>query len=100
MIGYYYNISYLQNKWFLQYSFLHVTPPMSAPNVLKACKDITNAAGFLEVNKETMQSTKFSNIFGIGDCTDSPNSKTAAAVGRKITKPYENQQYVINKYFS
>lgn len=39
-----------------------------------------DAAGFVDVNKSTLQSTKFSNVYGIGDCTNSPNSKTAAAV--------------------
>lgn len=60
---------------------LHVTPPMSSPPVLKNNRTITNEAGFLDVDKSTLQSTKFSNIFGIGDCTSSPNSKTAAAAG-------------------
>jgi len=32
------------------------------------------------VDKFTLQSPKFSNVFGFGDCTTTPNSKTAAAV--------------------
>eukprot|EP00977_Amphora_coffeiformis_P005196 scaffold1112_cov92-Amphora_coffeaeformis.AAC.32 len=27
-----------------------------------------------------MQSTKYANVFGLGDCTSTPNSKTAAAI--------------------
>lgn len=62
---------------------LHVTPPMSAPDVLKNSTKIVDEAGFLNVNKETLQHVKYPNIFGIGDCTNVPTSKTAAAVGKK-----------------
>jgi NADH dehydrogenase FAD-containing subunit len=41
---------------------------------------ISDANGFVDVNKETLQHKKYSNIFGIGDCTNIPTSKTAAAV--------------------
>ncbi|KAH3853129.1 hypothetical protein DPMN_095651, partial [Dreissena polymorpha] len=63
------------------YDFLHVSPPMSAPDVLKnSTVPIVDASGFLDVNKYTCQHVKFPNIFGIGDCTNIPTSKTAAAV--------------------
>jgi sulfide:quinone oxidoreductase len=61
---------------------LHVVPPMRAPDVLKSCQALTDAAGFLDVNKETLQHVRYSNVFGIGDCTNVPTSKTAAAVGK------------------
>lgn len=55
---------------------------MSAPDVLKHSKaSITDSAGFLDVNRHTLQHTKYDNIFGLGDCTNLPTSKTAAAVG-------------------
>ena len=62
-----------------KYDFLHVAPHMSAPDFLKK-STLTDKDGWLEVDKETMQSTKYPNVFGIGDCTNTPNSKTAAAV--------------------
>lgn len=62
---------------------LHVTPPMSAPDVLKK-SPVVDDAGWVDVDKETLQHKKYSNVFGIGDCTNLPTSKTAAAVG-KIT---------------
>lgn len=52
---------------------------MSAPECLRG-SPISDANGFVDVNKTTMQHKKYSNIFGIGDCTNSPNGKTAAAV--------------------
>jgi NADPH-dependent 2,4-dienoyl-CoA reductase/sulfur reductase-like enzyme len=60
---------------------LHVTPPMSAPDVLKR-SPVADSAGWVDVDKETLQHKKYPNVFGIGDCTNLPTSKTAAAVGR------------------
>lgn len=60
---------------------MHVSPPMSAPDVLKNNSSLTNEAGFLSVSPKTLQHTKYSNIYGLGDCTSSPNSKTMAAIG-------------------
>lgn len=59
---------------------IHITPPMISPPSISESK-LADAAGWLDVDKNTLQSTKFSNIFGIGDCTNCPTSKTAAAVG-------------------
>lgn len=67
-----------------QYEMLHVTPPMSAPDPLRQCSQLVDAAGFLDVNKETLQHTRFPNVFGIGDCTNIPTSKTAAAVAGQV----------------
>jgi len=63
----------------MEYSILHAVPPMSAPTVLSQCTELVNEAGFVEVNPSTMQHKKFKNVFAIGDCSSSPNSKTAAA---------------------
>ncbi|XP_049638451.1 sulfide:quinone oxidoreductase, mitochondrial isoform X2 [Suncus etruscus] len=63
----------------ISYEMLHVTPPMSSPNVLKN-SPVVDAAGWVDVDKETLQHKKFPNVFGIGDCTNLPTSKTAAAV--------------------
>jgi len=63
-----------------KYDFLHATPPMSAPDVLKKATSLVNEAGFVAVNKETLQHDVHKNVFGIGDCTSIPTAKTAAAV--------------------
>jgi len=66
------------------YDMIHVTPPMGSPSALSSNKELTDAAGFLNVNKETLQHTKYPNIFGIGDCTSVPVAKTAAAVAAQL----------------
>lgn len=63
---------------------LHVTPPQGPPEILKSSKILTNEAGFLDVKPTTLQHKKFENIFGLGDCTSTPNSKTMAAIGTII----------------
>ncbi|KAB0393006.1 hypothetical protein E2I00_015193 [Balaenoptera physalus] len=63
----------------ISYEMLHVTPPMSPPDVLKA-SPVADAAGWVDVDKDTLQHKRYPNVFGIGDCTNLPTSKTAAAV--------------------
>jgi sulfide:quinone oxidoreductase len=41
---------------------------------------LADANGFVDVVKETLQHKKFPNVFAIGDCTNLPTSKTAAAI--------------------
>ena len=55
---------------------------MKAPACLSASPGLVNEAGFVDVNKGTLQHTKYDNIFAIGDCSSLPTSKTAAAVGK------------------
>jgi len=63
----------------IPYDLLHVTPPMAAPDVV-AQSALANEAGFVEVDKFTLQHTRFPNVFSMGDVSGMPNSKTAAAV--------------------
>jgi sulfide:quinone oxidoreductase len=67
------------------YDFLHVVPPMRAPDAVKnselAWKDGPFAAGgWLEVDKTTLQHRRYPNVFGIGDINGTPRGKTAATV--------------------
>ncbi|XP_014254860.1 sulfide:quinone oxidoreductase, mitochondrial isoform X1 [Cimex lectularius] len=74
----------------IKYAMLHVTPPMSAPNVLKTGLKLVDSNGFLNVNKATLQHIEYKNIYGIGDCTNLPTSKTAAAVAAQSGVLFEN----------
>ncbi|RVE49542.1 hypothetical protein evm_005770 [Chilo suppressalis] len=73
----------------LPYNLLHVTPPMSAPLSLRQCPDLVTEQGFLDVDHHSLRHKRYSNIFGVGDCLATPNSKTAAAVAR--------QSYVVER---
>ena len=60
-------------------------------------KPFADASGFVDVNKHTLQSKKFSNVFALGDCSNSPNSKTAAAVAHQNAVLANNLQSVMKK---
>ncbi|KAL9985150.1 hypothetical protein ACROYT_G007520 [Oculina patagonica] len=62
-----------------QYDMIHVTPPMGPPDCLLG-SPISDQNGFVDVDKITMRHKKYTNIFAVGDCANSPNGKTAAAV--------------------
>lgn len=64
------------------YSMLHVTPPMSAPDFVKR-SPLANAAGFVDVDKSTLQHARHENVFSLGDASSLPTSKTAAAIRKQ-----------------
>lgn len=78
-----YNLNTYIIYLYSQYSLLHVCPPMGPPNVLKCDSKLTDNNGFLCVDPTTLKHVKYCNIFGIGDCLNTPNSKTMAAVGNE-----------------
>ncbi|MGB6241229.1 MAG: FAD/NAD(P)-binding oxidoreductase [Castellaniella sp.] len=61
------------------YDILHVVPPQSAPDFIRE-SPLADANGWLEVDKQTLRHPRYPNVFGLGDCTSTPNSKTAAAI--------------------
>lgn len=71
------------------YDILHVTPPQSAPDVIKKSA-LANAGGWVDVHKHTTQHVVFPNVFSIGDCSSLPNSKTAAAIRKQAPVLVEN----------
>lgn len=75
---------------------IHITPPMSAPKVLRESSNLVDSKGFLDVNKYTMQHKRYPNIFGLGDCVNTPNGKTAAAVARQLGVIMNNLSAFIN----
>ncbi|XP_046959305.1 sulfide:quinone oxidoreductase, mitochondrial [Vanessa cardui] len=67
----------------LPYKFLHVTPAMSPPRCLSECSQLVDDSGYLDLDHHTLQHRRYANIYGLGDCTNTPNSKTAAAVAKQ-----------------
>ncbi|MPC08007.1 Sulfide:quinone oxidoreductase, mitochondrial [Portunus trituberculatus] len=78
-----------------EYEMLHVAPPMSSPDPLRQCAPLTNETGFLNVDKHTLQHVTFPNVFGIGDCTNVPIAKTAAAVAGQFGVMQKNLSLVM-----
>ena len=69
----------------LEFTMAHITPPQSAPDWIKASPlaDPASPFGYLNVDKHSLQSVNYPNVFGLGDCTNTPNSKTGAAVRKQ-----------------
>jgi sulfide:quinone oxidoreductase len=72
-----------------KYDLIHVTPPMSAPDFIKQ-SPLASELGWVDVNKETLQHTKFANIFALGDSSNLPTSKTGAAIRKQVPVLVEN----------
>lgn len=66
----------------IPYSMLHVVPPMSAPDFIAQSK-LADAGGWVDVDSKTLQSKKYPNVFGVGDCANLPTSKTGAAIRKQ-----------------
>ena len=50
---------FIKQQVTVPYDLLHVTPPMSTPDPLATNASLADAAGFLDVNKETLQHNKW-----------------------------------------
>jgi len=66
----------------LKYDMLHVTPPMGPPTFITQ-SPLADKDGWVSVDKATLQHTRFSNVFAIGDCSNLPTSKTGAAIRKQ-----------------
>ncbi|MEM1319812.1 MAG: FAD/NAD(P)-binding oxidoreductase [Bacteroidota bacterium] len=76
-------------EWTEAYDMIHVTPPMSVPDFIKN-SPLASAAGWVEVDKETTQHTRYTNVFSLGDCSNLPTSKTGAAIRKQAPATAEN----------
>lgn len=79
-----------------EFDMLHVTPPMSAPDFIKK-SPIANEAGWVDLDMHTLRHTKYENIFGAGDCTSLPTSRTGAAIRKQAPVAVDNLLAHMNK---
>jgi sulfide:quinone oxidoreductase len=73
----------------LPYDMIHVTPPMSAPDFIKR-SSLANETGWVDVDRHTLRHRRHANIFGLGDASSLPTSKTAAAIRKQAPVVVEN----------
>jgi sulfide:quinone oxidoreductase len=71
-----------QEEIVIRYDMIHVTPPMSAPDFV-AHSELAGEGGWVDVDKHTLQHTRFANVYGIGDASSLPTSKTGAAIRKQ-----------------
>lgn len=73
----------------VSFDMIHVTPPQSAPDFVRN-SPLANSAGWVDVNKETLQHVRYSNIFSLGDAAGLPTAKTGAAVRKQVPVLVQN----------
>ncbi|MCB0543777.1 MAG: NAD(P)/FAD-dependent oxidoreductase [Saprospiraceae bacterium] len=64
------------------FDMIHVTPPQSAPDFISK-SPLASAAGWVDVDKGTMQHLRYANVFSLGDSAGLPTSKTGAAIRKQ-----------------
>jgi len=79
-----------------KFDMIHVTPPQSAPDFIRQ-SPLADAKGWIDVDKFSLQHTKFKNIFALGDATNTPNAKTGAAVRKQVPVLVKNLISLIEK---
>jgi sulfide:quinone oxidoreductase len=66
----------------VQYDLLHAVPPMGPPDFI-AESPLANEEGWVDVDSGTLQHTRYDNVFGLGDNSSLPTSKTGAAIRKQ-----------------
>lgn len=73
----------------IKYDMIHVVPPMHAPTFIKESL-LADEAGWVDVDKFSLQHKRYENVFGLGDCTNLPTSKTGAAISKQAPVVEQN----------
>ena len=66
----------------LDYDMIHVVPPQTAPDFIRV-SPLADAAGWVDVDQNTLRHKSFDNIWSLGDVMNAPNAKTAAAARKQ-----------------
>jgi sulfide:quinone oxidoreductase len=73
----------------LRYAMMHIVPPQSAPDVV-ARSPLPSPAGWVDVDKHTLQHVRYPDVFSLGDASWLPTSRTGAAVRKQAPVLVEN----------
>ncbi|MEW6619544.1 MAG: FAD/NAD(P)-binding oxidoreductase [bacterium] len=79
----------------VQFDLLCITPPHEGQPLIENSEGVGNAAGWVTCDKNLMVHTTFPNIYGIGDATDFPTSKTASGVRKQAKVLTERMKSLI-----
>jgi len=64
------------------FDMIHVVPPQIAPDFVRV-SPLADAAGWVDVDQNTLRHKSFDNIWSLGDVMNAPNAKTAAAARKQ-----------------
>lgn len=85
----------LNQEYWVEFDMIHVTPPQSAPDFVRNSV-LANEAGWVDVNKNTLQHNRFNNVFSLGDAAGLPISKTGAAIRKQAPVLVSNLLAALN----
>jgi len=72
-----------------KFDFLHVCPPQCAPDFISE-SELSDDAGWLDVDPATLQHKKYKNVWGAGDVMNTTNAKTLAAARKQAPVVAQN----------
>lgn len=78
----------------IHYDMIHVTPPMGPPMFI-AQSPLADENGWVDVDKHSLQHVRYPNVFALGDSSNLPTSKTAAAIRKQAPALVKNLQAFI-----
>ena len=64
------------------FDMIHVCPPQCAPDFIQV-SPLADAAGWVDVDQNTLRHKTFENVWSLGDVMNAPNAKTAAAARKQ-----------------
>ena len=73
----------------MEFDMLHVCPPQMAPDFIRV-SPLADQAGWVDVDQSTLRHKTHQNIWSLGDVTNAPNAKTAAAARKQAPVVAEN----------
>lgn len=73
----------------IPYDMIHVTPYMQAPAFIRN-SPLADENGWVDVHPHTLQHHQYANVFGIGDNSNVPTSKTGAAIRKQAPVVADN----------
>lgn len=80
----------------IPFELLLVTPPQSGPSVL-AESDLLDSDGWVDVDKYTLRHLRYPTVFGVGDATNTPTTKMAAAVRKQVPVVVQNMLDIMDE---
>ncbi len=79
-----------------KFDMIHVCPPQCAPDFIRV-SPLADAAGWLDVDQQTLRHKTFENIWSLGDVMNAPNAKTAAAARKQAPVVANNIMHDMGK---
>jgi sulfide:quinone oxidoreductase len=78
---------------------MHVTPPMSAPDIIKNSPLAVEGdpQGWVDVDGETLQHKRYKNVYSLGDVANTGDTKTGGAVRKQAPVVVNNVLSALQK---